>query len=90
MLDFDGKAKFYPRLQPYPKFLWDVASKYTEHMTKSSAYYNNIFSIASTGIDNGRDGVGFEQIRGDSAVKLNGRTYHYLADSTLSGGIAYF
>ena len=61
-----------------------------EHFGKNSTKYNNILSIGSTGIENNRGG-GHEQIIGDSAVKMNGHSYHFLSytNKTFSG-INYF
>ena len=61
-----------------------------EHFGKLSAKYNKILSIGSTGVENHRGG-GYEQIGGDHSVKMNGRTYHYLSDSSRKmSGINYF
>jgi hypothetical protein len=46
-------------------------------MSSKSSYYNSIFALGATGVDNGKGG-GWEKIHGDHAVKLNGRTYHHL------------
>eukprot|EP01035_Chromulina_nebulosa_P005495 gene5495-7462_t len=43
----------------------------------------------ATGIDNGKGG-GWERIQGPHAVKLCGRTYHYLPKSNCTGGIHHF
>ncbi len=55
--------------------------------------YNNIFSIAGVGVDNGRGG-GFETIIGASNVKVNGRMYSFLPKATnsgkMTGGLSYF
>ena len=59
------------------------------HFSRNSARYNGILSISATGIDNGKGG-GWERIRGPHAVKLCGRTYHYLPKTNSSGGIQHF
>jgi hypothetical protein len=41
------------------------------------------------GVDNGKGG-GWERIRGPHAVKLFGRTYHYMPRSNTTGGIQHF
>ena len=51
-----------------------------EHFSRNSARYNGVLSISATGIDNGKGG-GWERIQGPHAVKLCGRTYHYLPRS---------
>lgn len=58
-------------------------------MGPKSSYYNNILSMGVTGVDNGKGG-GWESIRGDHAVKLNGRTYHFLPKTGGTGGLQYF
>ena len=59
------------------------------HFSRNSARYNGIFSISATGVDNGKGG-GWERINGPHAVKLCGRTYHYIPRSNTSGGIQHF
>jgi len=59
------------------------------HFSRNSARYNGILSISATGIDNGKGG-GWERIRGPHAVKLCGRTYHFLPKSNSAGGIQHF
>jgi hypothetical protein len=64
--------------------------KHTDFNTFSS-YYNNVLSFASIGVDNGRENSGFEKIVGDHAVKLNGRTYFVIPNSSKkNAGINYF
>ena len=60
-----------------------------EHFSRNSARYNGVLSISATGIDNGKGG-GWERIQGPHAVKLCGRTYHYLPKSNCTGGIHHF
>ena len=60
-----------------------------EHFSRNSARYNGVLSISATGIDNGKGG-GWERIQGPHAVKLCGRTYHYLPRSNSTGGIHHF
>ena len=61
-----------------------------EHFGKLSAKYNNILSIGSTVVENAKGG-GFEQIVGDHALKMNGRSYHFLSNSSRKmSGINYF
>ena len=61
-----------------------------EHFGKLSAKYNNILSIGSTGVENTKGG-GYEKIVGDHALKMNGRSYHYLSNSSRKmSGINYF
>jgi hypothetical protein len=51
-----------------------------------------MFSIAVTGYDNGRKGVGCERVNGPSCLTINGRAYHYFPSSASQkfGGIANF
>ena len=60
-----------------------------DHFSRNSARYNGILSISATGVDNGKGG-GWERIRGPHAVKLCGRTYHYIPKSNSTGGIQHF
>jgi hypothetical protein len=55
----------FPKLFRLPDSLKCLALERGRHMGQSSAMYNNIFSIAGVGVDNGRGG-GFESIIGTS------------------------
>ena len=82
----------YPRLFEMPMFLKELALQRSEHFSSRSSFYNNMFCIAVTGYDNGREGVGCEQINGPSCLKMNGRCYHFIPNSNNQkyGGIANF
>jgi hypothetical protein len=82
----------YPKLFQLPLYLRHLILERTQHFSSRSSYYNNIFSIAVTGYDNGRQGVGCESINGPSSVKMNGRAYHFFPTSANQkfGGIANF
>jgi len=82
----------YPKLFELPMILKALALERIEHFSSRSSYYNNIFSIAVTGYDNGRPNVGCEQINGPGSLKMNGRSYHFFPTSASSkhGGIANF
>jgi hypothetical protein len=82
----------YPKLFELPVYLKNLMLQRTEHLSSRSSYYNNIFSIAVTGYDNGRDGVGAERRNGPSALTINGRVYHFFPNSVNQkyGGIANF
>ena len=82
----------YPKLFELPIFLKRLMLDRTEHLSSRSSFYNNIFSIAVTGYENGRDGVGCEQINGPSSLKINGRSFHFFPSSSKQkfGGIANF
>jgi hypothetical protein len=64
-------------------------------MSKFSSTLNNCFSIASTGIDNGKS-IGFEQRFGEHSATINGKMYHYLRNVTNDvniknfNGLSYF
>jgi hypothetical protein len=72
-----------------PYDLLNLTTTRIEHMSPNATYYNNVLSLGATGVDNGAGG-GFEKIVGDHAIKLNGRTYHYLPKTGGSGGLQYF
>jgi len=84
-------SESYPKLFELPVYLKELILNRTEHLSSRSSYYNNMFSIAVTGYDNGRD-IGCEQINGPSSLKMNGRSYHYIPNSNKQnyGGIANF
>jgi hypothetical protein len=75
------KDNDYPKLYPLPMSLNHYVTNGHVDFRRKSSYYNNMFALLSIGVDNGRKGVAFEKIIGDSAVKLNGRTYHYFQNS---------
>jgi hypothetical protein len=70
----------FPKMEMLPESLKWLCLERGEHFGKLSAKYNNILSIASTGVENDKGG-GYEKIVGDSAVKMNGRSYHFLNTS---------
>jgi len=51
--------------------------------------YNSVLCCAATGVEN-NDGGGFERIHGDHAVRLHGRTYHFLPTSSGNAGLNFF
>ena len=65
----------FPALNPLPPDLRRVACERINHFSSKSAIYNNLFSIAVTSVDNGREGVGFETFNMPASVKVNGRPY---------------
>lgn len=84
-----NKIDQFPSWKLLPPALLRIATTRLEHLSKQSTYYNNILSIGSTGVDNGRGG-GFEKFNMDHSVKLNGRTYHYFGTNKSTNGLAYF
>ena len=82
----------YPKLLELPIFLKNLMLHRTQHFSSRSSFYNNIFSIAVTGYDNNKQGGGAENVNGPSALKINGRAYHFFPSSSKQkfGGIANF
>jgi hypothetical protein len=61
------------------EFLWSKR----QHFSKYIPYYNNMESFAAVAVDNNNGGGwGDDTIRGDSAVTLYGRTYHFSPKSS--------
>jgi hypothetical protein len=81
----------FPQLSLLPPGLKELCLTRGEHFGKLSAKYNKILCIGSTGVENSHNG-GFEQIAGDHAVKMNGRSYHFLSKdiAKVKGGINFF
>jgi hypothetical protein len=81
----------FPQLNVLPPVLKELCLTRGDHFGKFSAKYNKILCIGSTGVENSHNG-GFEQIAGDHAVKMNGRSYHFLSKdiAKVKGGINYF
>jgi hypothetical protein len=78
----------YPILKPLPEALKQAALSDIEHWSDKSTYYNNMFSMAATKVDNGGDGK-FSRCLGDSCVKIQGRIYHFIPNTLQSTGLAY-
>jgi hypothetical protein len=84
-------------LRPLPPVLRDLCLERTEYFNHKSSQFNKILCIASTGVENNKpaDGAGarvggFERINGPHAIKLHGRTYHFLGKSGRANGINHF
>ena len=58
-------------------------------MGRNSVSYNNVLCCAATGVEN-NEGGGFEVMHGDHAVRLHGRTYHFLTSSSGNAGLNFF
>jgi len=87
----DGKAlqEPFPQLKPLPPMMLHYARDRIQHMGRNSVSYNSVLSCAATGVEN-NDGGGFEHIHGEHAVRLHGRTYHFLTTSTGNAGLNFF
>ena len=79
----------FPQLKELPPKLLHYAWDRVQHMGRNSVSYNNVLCCAATGVEN-HEGGGFETIHGDHAVRLHGRTYHYLTSSTGNAGLNFF
>ena len=66
----------YPLLEPLPDVIRNLCENETAHFSSRSNLYNNLLSFSITGVDNGREGVGYEVFNMNASVKLNGRIYH--------------
>jgi len=86
-----GKAlqQPFPQLKQLPPMLIHNARDRLLHMGRNSVSYNSVLCCAATGVEN-NDGGGFEHIHGDHAVRLHGRTYHFLTTSTGNAGLNFF
>jgi hypothetical protein len=84
-------STYFPPLWPLPPYIRFLATDRLEHMGGRSSYYNAVLALGATAVDNGKGG-GWEKIRGNHAVKLNGRTYHFIpkTGAHCQGGIQYF
>ena len=79
----------FPQLRQLPEKILHYARDRILHMSRNSVSYNTVLSCAATAVEND-EGGGFEVIHGNHAVKLHGRTYHYLTSTSGQGGIQYF
>jgi hypothetical protein len=66
--------------------------QYRNHFPGQSAAYNNMLSIATSVVENGGRQRGYEQIRGDACVTLNGRVSSSIWSNSATnlGGLRYF
>jgi len=78
-----------PQLKQLPPMMLHYAKNRLQHMGRNSVSYNSVLSCAATGVEN-NDGGGFEHIHGEHAVRLHGRTYHFLTTSTGNAGLNFF
>jgi len=62
----------FPRLEPLPEVLKDIAISYLHIFSRESVLYNNILALGATGDKNGTAG-GWEWTPGNHSVKLHGR-----------------
>jgi hypothetical protein len=74
-------------LQPLPPLLHGLL--FNEDFSKKSIVYNNVLALSAVGVEN-EAGGGWDQIHGNHAMQLHGRTYHKFHNSRASGGIQYF
>jgi len=86
-----GKAlqEPFPQLRQLPPMMLHYARDRLHHMGRNSVSYNSVLSCAATGVEN-NDGGGFEHIHGEHAVRLHGRTYHFLTTSAGNAGLNFF
>jgi hypothetical protein len=78
-----------PDIGVLPSELAHLTYDRIDHMSSKSSYYNGVLALGATGVDNGTGG-GWEKIIGDHAVKLHGRTFHFLPSTGGCGGLEYF
>ena len=72
-----GMDSPFPMLRPLPDLIKHYAVQRMEHFASRSSFYNGLYSLVITGVDNGREGAGFEPMNMESCVKLNGRINHW-------------
>lgn len=58
-----------PHLKIYPAEIAIMILHRPSHFSRCSALYNSILSLGATGVDNGREGIGWERIVGNHAGK---------------------
>ena len=67
-----SENSYFPQLNPLPQAIRHFALNRINHFGTKCGFYNNLFSMAITGVDNGRKGVGYETMNMTACVKLNG------------------
>lgn len=91
---YDQSNVPFPHLSPITENMVDIFLD-TTHFSQHSSIYNNILALAATGVENDHNGCFERDMFGPHAIKMNGRTYHFLptaiANSTdPSCGLSYF
>ena len=92
----NGRLLQYPQysFQPLTTSMEHTLSNNLKHVSTSSYYYNNILALAATAVDTKNDPVDERKWIsnfGSHAVKLHGRTTHFLPNTSLSkSGIQFF
>jgi len=74
-------------LAPLPPVL--ESGFYNPEFVRSSNQYNNILSLGAVGVENAKEARGWDKIVGHHAVRLSGRTYHFLPQVNTRGGLQY-
>jgi hypothetical protein len=59
---------------------------HSDEFVRSSNQYNNILSLGAVGVDNANETRGWDRIVGHAAVRLSGRTYHYIPQMNTRNG----
>jgi hypothetical protein len=62
---------------------------HSDEFVRSSNQYNNILSLGAVGVDNANETRGWDRIVGHAAVRLSGRTYHYIPQINTRNGIQF-
>jgi len=78
----------FPQLNFLPPNILHYARDRILHMGRNSVSYNSVLCCAATGVEN-NEGGGFDVIHGDHAVRLHGRTYHFLPTSAGNCGLNF-
>jgi len=54
-----------------------------KHFSQHSSTYNNILALAANGVENNQGGGFCHDMHRPYAVKMNGRTYHFLKSAKM-------
>jgi hypothetical protein len=73
-------------LEPLPDVL--ESGMYSDEFVRSSNQYNNILSLGAVGVDNANETRGWDRVVGHAAVRLSGRTYHYIPQINHPGALS--
>lgn len=89
-----GELKEYYKLEELTRNMQEMMIMDTEHFSRLSSTYNNMFAFGTVCVENDHGG-GFEKRVGAHAVTICGRTYSYIpransGSADPSGGISYF
>jgi len=79
---YDFEVFPFPSLSPLTTTMTEIFRD-PKHFSQHSSTYNNILALAATGVENDQGGGFCHDMHEPYAVKMNGRTYHFLKSAKM-------